>query len=301
MKLTEKLQILAQFSAKEKLCILISTLLSRLLAKIPASYQETKRFFVKWRAAGHDIKKIKDTNLVSIRGEADLGDYCFLVRRRTTDVQVAQQVLMQKDYQPLVDLIFRQRQQQSIEYVVDAGANVGYATIFFKKIFARSVCFAIEPDTDNYGLLLENIRVNNLENVFPVKAALWTSAKRLTISRSFRDGKEWSISVAETDNNGIGTTQGITVGAFMEEHLLPRIDVLKMDIEGAEAFIFSTDAHPEQFLPKVRFLALEIHEEKEAREQILDALRESHFEMSFHDDMVFGVNRSSCSRSIEAF
>jgi FkbM family methyltransferase len=292
MKLTEKLQILAQFSAKEKLYILISTLLSRLLAKIPADHQETGRFFAKLRAAGHDIKKIKDANLVSIRGEADLGDYCFLVRRRTTDVQVAQQVLMQKDYQPLVDLIFRQRQQQSIEYIVDAGANVGYATIFFKKIFARSACFPVEPDTGNYGLLLENIRVNNLENVFPVKAALWTSAKKLTISRSFRDGKEWSISVAETDNNGIGTIQGITVGAFMEEHLLPRIDVLKMDIEGAEAFIFSRDSHPEQFLAKVRFLALEIHEEKEARKQILDALRESHFEMSFHDDMVFALNRS---------
>ena len=96
-------------------------------------------------------------------------------------MQVAQQVLIEKEYQPLVDLIFRQRQQQSIEYIVDVGANVGYATIFFKKIFPRSACFPVEPDTGNYGLLLENIRVNNLENVFPVKAALWTSAKRLSI------------------------------------------------------------------------------------------------------------------------
>jgi FkbM family methyltransferase len=289
---TEKLQILAQFSAKEKLYILISALLRRAMAKIPADHQNPKAFFVKLRAAGHDIKKIKDTNLVTIRGDADLGDYCFLVRRRISDVQVAQQVLMQKDYQPLVDLIFRQRQQQSIEYVVDAGANVGYATIFFKKLFPRSACFPVEPDPGNYGLLLENIRVNNLENVFPVKASLWTSAKRLTISRSFRDGKEWSISVTETDTNCIGTTKGITVGALMEEHLLPRIDVLKMDIEGAEALIFSRDAHPEHFLPKVRFLALEIHEEKGAREQMLDMLRESEFEMSFYGGTVFGLNRN---------
>ena len=32
-----------------------------------------------------------------------------------------------------------------------------------KKIFSRSACFPVEPDTDNYGLLLENIRVNNFE------------------------------------------------------------------------------------------------------------------------------------------
>ena len=68
------------------------------------------------------------------------------------------------------------------------------------------------------------------------------------------------VSVAETDNNGMGTTQGVTVTKFMEDHVLPRIDVLKMDIEGTEALIFSRDAHPEQFLSKVRFVALEIHE-----------------------------------------
>ena len=36
--------------------------------------------------------------------------------------------------------------------------------------------------------------------------------------------------------------QDITVGKLMEDHVLPRIDVLKMDIEGAEAFIFPRDA-----------------------------------------------------------
>ena len=95
------------------------------------------------------------------------------------------------------------------------------------------------------------------------------------MSRSFRDGKEWAISVAEADNNCVGTIQGITVRNLMEEHALPRIDVLKMDIEGTEALIFSPDTHPEQFLCKVRFLALEIHDEKEAHDQILDSLHEA--------------------------
>jgi len=49
----------------------------------------------------------------------------------------------------------------------------------------------------------------------------------------------------------------------MEDRVLPRIDVLKMDIEGAEALIFPRDAQPEDLLSKVRFLGLEIHEEKE--------------------------------------
>ena len=291
MKLTEKLQILAQLSAKEKLCVLVSTLLNRLLAKIPADYQETKMFFAKLLTAGHDIRKIKNANLVTIRGDVDLGEYRFLIRRRTSDLKVAQCVLLEKEYQPLVDLAFRQRQLESIDYIVDAGANVGYATIFFKKIFSRSACFPIEPDPGNYGLLLENIRLNNLENVFPVRAALWAYATRLITSRTFRDGKEWSINVVETDDDRVGTIQGITVNQVMEDHALPRIDVLKMDIEGAEAFIFSQDAHPEQFLSKVRFLAMEIHEEMEAQDRIFETLRESEFELSFHGGTHFGVNR----------
>ena len=86
------------------------TLSNRLLAKIPADYQETKGFFTKLREAGHDIRKIRDTNLVTIRGDIDLGDYRFLVRRRTSDLQAAQLVLLEKEYEPLVDLVFRQRQ-----------------------------------------------------------------------------------------------------------------------------------------------------------------------------------------------
>jgi len=300
VKLREKLQLLAQFSAKEKLYVLLNavfgrllTLSNRLLAKIPADHQQTKSFFTKLRAAGYEIKKIRDTNVVTIRGDIDLGDYRFLVRRRTSDVQAAQLVLMEKEYRPLIDLIFRYCQQESIEYVVDAGANVGYATIFLKKIFSRATCLSIEPDAGNYRLLVENVRINHLENVLPLQAALWTSGKTLTTNRTFRDGMDWSISVAEA-NNDCNTIKGITIAKLMEDHLLPRLDVLKMDIEGAEALIFCRDAHPEQFLCKVRFVALEIHGETKSREEILNTLRGSEFAMSFHGETVFGVNRKCC-------
>ncbi len=292
------MRVLAQFSAKEKLCILSSAVLgrlvrslSRLWTTISADYHEPKTFFTELWAAGHNAKKIRDTNLVTIRGDADLGDYCFLVRRQTSDVRAAQVVLMRKEYRPLIDLISHHQQWESIEYVVDVGANVGYSTIFFKKIFPHTACFAVEPDAGNYRALLENIRVNNLKNVFPVQAAFWTSAKRLVTIRSFRDARDWSISVAEASNHSVNTVEGITIGKFIEAHSLPRIDVLKMDIEGTEALIFCPDEHPEQFLSKVRFLALEIHEETNCREQIVETLRENGFAMSFQSETVFGVNR----------
>ena len=298
MKRTEKLQVLAQFSVIEKLCILVSAVLGRLLrllsslwVKISADYHESKTFFAELRAAGHNIKKIRDTNLVTVYGDIDLGSYCFLVRRRTSDIHVAKLVLMEKECRPLIDLIFRHCHRESIEYVVDAGANVGYTTIFFKKIFPSAACFAVEPATGNYKVLLENIRLNNFKDVFPVQAAFWTSPRRLVTIRSFRDGREWAISVAEASNESVNTVEGITISKLMEHYSVPRIDVLKMDIEGTEALIFSADAHPEQFLSRVKFLALEIHEETKCHGQIVETLRENGFTTSFRSETVFGVNR----------
>jgi len=146
VKRTEKLQVLVQFSLTEKLCILVSAVLGRLLRllsslwiKVSGDYHESKAFFAELLAAGHNIKKIRDTNLVTVYGDIDLGNYCFLVRRRTSDIHVGKLVLMEKEYRPLIDLIFRHSRQESIEYVVDAGANVGYTTIFFKNLSERSV------------------------------------------------------------------------------------------------------------------------------------------------------------------
>jgi len=81
----------------------------------------------------------------------------------------------------------------------------------------------------------------------------------------------------------------------MEEHILPRIDLLKMDIEGAEASIFSRDAHPEQFLPKMRFLHWRFLKKRRPANRSLDTLHESEFEMSFHGETLFGLNRRKAS------
>jgi FkbM family methyltransferase len=258
--------------------------------RISGDYHESKTFFAELRAAGHNIKKIRDSNLVTVYGDIELGNYCFVVRRRTSDIHVAKLVLMEKEYRPLIDLIFQHSDQESIKYIVDAGANVGYTTIFFKKIFPNAACFAVEPATGNYKVLLENVRHNNLKDIFPVQAALWISPMKLMTTRSFRDGRDWAISVVEASNENANTVEGITISKLMEHYSVPRIDVLKMDIEGAEALIFSADAHPERFLSRVKFLALEIHEETKCRGQIVETLRENGFTTSFHGETVFGVN-----------
>jgi hypothetical protein len=58
---------------------------------------------------------------------------------------------------------------------------------------------------------------------------------------------------------------------------------------------FAEMRSPEDLLSKVRFLGLEIHEEKEAPEQILDTLHETECEMSCYSETLSGLNRREAS------
>ena len=61
------------------------------------------------------------------------------------------------------------------------------------------------------------------------------------------------------------------------------IDLLKIDIEGAERFIL-TDKKTSDFLEKVKILALEIHDEFNIRSAIYDVLRQHQFTITNHGE-----------------
>lgn len=57
---------------------------------------------------------------------------------------------------------------------------------------------------------------------------------------------------------------------------MPGIDVLKIDIEGAEVILFDKDRTQIDWLNRVRYVAIEIHD-SHARSNILDLLKEYGF------------------------
>ena len=54
---------------------------------------------------------------------------------------------------------------------MDAGANIGLASILFANRFPQAKIFAIEPEHDNFNLLADN--VCTYDNIVPLHAALW--------------------------------------------------------------------------------------------------------------------------------
>ena len=119
------------------------------------------------------------------------------------------------------------------------------------------------------------------------------AGKNLTTSRGFRDGRDHAITVAESDtDHGLSST---SVPEIMSRMGWTYLDILKVDIEGAERFVFK-DRETAAFLESVRSVAIEIHDEFGIREHIYELLRSFGFVLIDSGETTFGLNMRFSSR-----
>lgn len=124
----------------------------------------------------------------------------------------------------------------------DAGANAGlFAMSAAKKIGGKGV-FAFEPCSSTCELLRRNLALNGLPEVHVVQQALGdlTGEAVLQINAPGRDGLNTLGKAVHSESRVIGREAVIvtTVDGFIHKHNLPRVDVMKVDIEGAELMLF---------------------------------------------------------------
>ncbi|MDP1747468.1 MAG: FkbM family methyltransferase [Bacteroidota bacterium] len=205
---------------------------------------------------------------------------------------VFDQVILEKEYQPIVDLIKARNKHLTKLNIVDAGANVGFASIFFSHEFSDNFILSLEPEQKNFEALVENIDQNNLSGITPVQAGIWGRDKEMTLNNSFRDGREWSISLKEADKNSKEQLKinGYSLITLLTKHALERVDFLKIDIEGGEKYIFDEWAHDNSVFKFIKFIAIEIHDEIADRDFINKLLINNGFEITEIGETTFGEN-----------
>ncbi len=115
------------------------------------------------------------------------------------------------------------------DVIVDIGANIGYFTLLAAAIVGDSgKVIAFEPNPQNCELIQLSIRSNDFHNILVHEAAVLDEARAVALE-------------VEGSNGGIahGIQEGdLVVEAVVLDDVLQgesRIDVIKMDIEGAEA------------------------------------------------------------------
>lgn len=135
-------------------------------------------------------------------------------------------------YEPETIRIFKESLEEGAT-VVDIGTNIGYYTIIAgKKVGPKGKVFGYEPNMDSFNLLQRNILINNFENITSINLALSNILGERTLyfgdnkcTHSFADNRK-------TGKNEVVSTD--TLDNSLKKYGSPKIDVIKMDIEGAE-------------------------------------------------------------------
>jgi FkbM family methyltransferase len=163
------------------------------------------------------------------------------LRARTSDLRAFQQVFIDGDHDVPLPAAPRT--------IVDAGANVGFASVAFAHRFPEARVIALEVEAGNYAMLQRNVAP--YPNVRALHAGLWSHRTTLQIVNPSDDA--WAFRVSE---GGKVPALGVTdiCALFDTDH----IDLLKVDIEGAELEVFSN--HAERWIDRVSWLMIELHD-----------------------------------------
>jgi FkbM family methyltransferase len=188
--------------------------------------------------------------IVSVRIRGQKGRLFF--RPGTSDVKVIRQVFAAGEYSPLSGL-------PDVQTIVDCGANIGCTSAYLLDQYPKSRLIAIEPDTGNMALCKRNLRQYR-DRVTFVQAGVWSTRCGLVVSRGeFRDGQPWSFQVRPTTADEKPEIQAITLNDLLAEFGINQIDILKIDVEGAEREIFL--ASDQSWLRRTRTIAIELHDQ----------------------------------------
>jgi FkbM family methyltransferase len=168
--------------------------------------------------------------------------------------------------------------------VLDIGANVGYSSAYFAGIYPKCEVVAVELMHSNFEQLSRNTAFLG-NRIRTVEAAVWSHNDGVSIADdTFRDGDAWSHHASEAEA-GKSLVPSITMVELMQQHAMPRVNICKIDIEGAEYELFADGNR--DWTNHCDVILLEIHEDLKTFD-IVDAMHNDGFQsFTAHELTIF--------------
>jgi len=208
------------------------------------------------------------TRSIQIRLKAPYSQ-CIRFRPISNDSYTFDEIFVDQVYKQVADRL------SASAYVLDAGANIGFATIFLNTWcgpVTRSVC--VEPDESNLCLLRYNIGpLLSRDKAAVYGGALWGADGVVQLGTLEQGHVNQRACTALTGKMAVnGGVRAYAVQSILQRENIPFLDLLKMDIEGGEVDVFAGDV---SWLDKVRVLAIEFHGDSR-KQSGFDAIMDAH-------------------------
>lgn len=160
--------------------------------------------------------------------------------------------------------------------ILDCGAHVGLASIYFATKYPSSSIHAFEADPEIAEMLTENISAFGLGMVNIYSQAVWINEEGVCFNKSGDD----SGFIMEEATENIEKVSSIRLKQFIEKQ---HVDLLKLDIEGAE---YDVIKDCDGALANVKNIIIEVHKFRDhngSLAEILGILEKNHFEYTLGD------------------
>ncbi len=152
-------------------------------------------------------------------------------RAGTSDIETFEEVFLMRQY----DLPFAGFEPR---HILDLGANIGYASVYFAARWPQAHILAVEPVTGNLDLLDRNTRPWN--RITCLQAAVWSHRSWVQVANPNDEPNAYRMS--ESRDSSKENIPAYTIAQLIERQGCKHLDLLKMDVEGAEAEIFRNGA-----------------------------------------------------------
>jgi FkbM family methyltransferase len=156
--------------------------------------------------------------------------------------------------------LFRERYEPLLEYghkfilptdtIIDGGANQGIFSLAFASLSQKIKIFSVEPFKYCHEILKKNLKINLFKNITIIPKVL--SNKIASHQLDYSKSNVSASIVRDFGGDKTLTIYSTTIDEIVSKYKLKKIDLIKLDIEGAElAALQGGSKSIKKFIPKI--------------------------------------------------
>lgn len=195
-----------------------------------------------------------------------------------SDIAIFEQIFINKEYH--VNIAFTPKT------IIDLGANVGYASLYFNAKYPTAQIIAVEPEVNNFLQAKKN--VEHYKNIALLNGAIWHNNDKLFLVDNGLGEAGFMVNAGD----GVNEIKAYTIPNLLEMMNAKTIDILKIDIEGAEKEIFENNI--DLWLPKTKVVIVETHDRyrKGTSKAVFSAINKYDFSLELNGENLIFTNNN---------
>lgn len=209
-------------------------------------------------------------------------DIKFIFQTSSSELYSSKEILIDRMYEQLPEFDVKNQ-----NVIIDIGANIGLYSLLAAKSNRNCKVFSFEPNPDTYKRFEYNIRLNNIENIYPYKLAV-SDFNGLSYFKKSKN--TWVSKITDSKDMETIEVDTITLDEIIKDNSIEIIDLLKIDVEGSELNVIKGSTNTIKIVKKI---ILEYHS-KELQKNCLDILDENGFRIVYEKPLIHDIGTVYC-------